>query len=55
MAAASCPYKIGQLLVGINCRKPRIIKDWNRFPEEPEEAVKSPSLKGKDRYSIRNS
>lgn len=38
------PYKTGQLLVGSNCRKARLIRDCKGFPEEPEEAVKSPSL-----------
>lgn len=38
------PYKTGQLLVGLNCRKARLIRDCKGFPEEPEEAVKSPSL-----------
>lgn len=35
--------------MGLNCRKVRLIKDWKRFPEEPEEAVKSPSLEEEGR------
>lgn len=50
-----CPYKTGQLLKGLNCRNARIIKDCSRFPEQPGEAVKSLSLKEKDRYHIKNS
>lgn len=38
------PYKTGQLLVGLNGRKTRPIRACKGFPEEPEEAVKSPSL-----------
>lgn len=38
------PYKTGQWLVGLNCRKTRLIRDCKGFPEELEEAVKSPSL-----------
>lgn len=36
------PYKTGQRLVSLNCRKTRLIRDCKGFPEEPEEAVKSP-------------
>lgn len=30
--------------MGLNCRKARLIRDCKGFPEDPEEAVESPSL-----------
>lgn len=54
-ARRNCPFKTGQLLTSLNCRKARIIKDCSRFPEQPGEAVKSLSLEEKDRYDNNNS
>jgi len=41
--------------VGLKCRKARLIKDWKRFPEEIEEALKSLSLEEEGRQCIRSS
>lgn len=54
-ARRNCPFETGQLLVGLNCRKARIIKDCSTFPEQPGEAVKSLSLEEKDRHHNKNS